>query len=250
MLIQLVSFLSYERLIVKERLFRIDTISRILNETEADFVMFSLHVLKSKNDLSEIGRNIHNNKVTALFELDEGRDLRGNNLYLLQSGELKCLSNQIFSTSQEARATIIERLIEELSTYRTFCVADKRFLIVLCGENNILKGDKGTAEFRLQNRPDLKRRFTEILDGADIVLNPVHYRWRRFGHYICRMKKFSESKRYSFSCTQILDNNQLTRARQHPDDNVTHVAMHSKRRISPVYTNKEENYLLQSFEIL
>ena len=133
MLIQLVSFLSYERLIVKERLFRIDTISRILNETEADFVMFSLHVLKSKNDLSEIGRNIHNNKVTALFELDEGRDLRGNNLYLLQSGELKCLSNQIFSTSQEARATIIERLIEELSTYRTFCVADKRFLIVLCG---------------------------------------------------------------------------------------------------------------------
>lgn len=249
MIVQLVSFQCYERLTVKDRSFRIDTISRILNDTEADFVMFSMHVLKSKNDLFEIGRNVHNIKVTALLELDEGSDLRGNNLYLLQNGEINYLSNQLFSTSKDAIVTNIEWLIEELSEHRIFEVADKRFLIVLCGENNILKGSTGTAEFRLQNRPDLKRRFAEILDGVDVVLNPVHSRWGRFGNYVCRMKKFSESKRYSFSSTQISDKNQLARAKKYPGDNVTHVVMHSKRRVTPVYTNEEENYLLQTFEI-
>ena len=29
----------------------------------------------------------------------------------------------------------------------------------------------------------------------------------------------------------------------------THVVMHSKRRITPIDTNEEENYLLQTFEI-
>lgn len=249
MIIQLVSFLSYKRLTVKERLFRIDTISSILNETEADFVMFSVHVLKSKDDLFEITRNVHNKNVTALFELDEDRGLKGNRLYLLQKGEIKHLSNQLFSTSEGATRKNIELLSRELSEHRKFEVNGKRFLIVLCGENNILKGSTGTAEFRLQNRPDLKRLFTEIVDGTDIVLNPVHSQWGRFGNYLCRMRKFSESKRYSFSCTQISDDRQLVRARENPGNNVTHVAMHSKRRITPVYTNKGENYLLQKFNI-
>lgn len=46
MIVQLVSF-PISRLTLKEREYRIDTISRILNETDADFVMFSEHILKS-----------------------------------------------------------------------------------------------------------------------------------------------------------------------------------------------------------
>ena len=46
MKILLVSFPVYSRLSAKEREFRINVISNVLNETSADFVMFSEHVLK------------------------------------------------------------------------------------------------------------------------------------------------------------------------------------------------------------
>ena len=59
------------RLTRKERKYRIDTISSILKETKADFVMFSEHVLKSKEDLHTINNNIGQKHVTALFELNE-----------------------------------------------------------------------------------------------------------------------------------------------------------------------------------
>ena len=249
MIVQLVSF-PISRLTLKEREYRIDTISRILNETDADFVMFSEHILKSKDDLFKIGENVRHKHITALFELDELKGLKGNKLYLLQNGKINNLeTNQIFSTSEKATENNIEFLIEELVQHRQFDVAGKHFLVIQCGENNILKGNTGSADFRLQNRPDLKRRFFGILNGVDIVLNPVHSRWGRFGCFLCRMRKYSEKKRYSLSCTRIVDNNQLKLARKNPDHNVTHVVMHSKRRISPIYTNQVEDYLLQTYEI-
>ena len=44
-------------------------------------------------------------------------------------------------------------------------------------------------------------------------------------------------------------NNQLFSARKDPGPNSTHVVMHSKKRIAPIYTNEIENYLLQTYEI-
>lgn len=250
MLVQLVSF-PFSRLTVKERKLRIDVISGILNETEADFVMFSEHVIKRKDDLLSIGKRVRNKHIIALFELEESRTLNGNTLYLLQDGHIIGLeTNQIFATSTEATVNRMEHLCEELSQHRQFKVAGKNFLIIQCGENNFLKGNKGTAEFRLQSRPDLEQRFSEILNGVDIILNPVHSRWGRFGCFLSRMRKFSEKKRYSFSCTRILNNRQLDMARKEPGNNVTHVAMHSKRRIYPVYTNEVGNYLLQTYDII
>lgn len=90
MIVQLVSF-PISRLTLKEREYRIDTISRILNETDADFVMFSEHILKSKDDLFKIGENVRHKHITALFELDELKDLKGNKLYLLQNGKINNL---------------------------------------------------------------------------------------------------------------------------------------------------------------
>ncbi len=102
MIVQLVSF-PISRLTFKERKYRIDTISRIINDTDADFVMFSEHILKSKDDLFKIGEIIRNKNITALFELDELRGLKGNKLYLMQNGKIKDLeTNQLFSTSEKA----------------------------------------------------------------------------------------------------------------------------------------------------
>ena len=63
------------------------------------------------------------------------------------------------------------------------------------------------------------------------------------------MRKFSEKKRYSFSCTRLSDERQLELARTNPGHNDTQIAMHSKKRINPVYTNVSDPYLLQSFII-
>ncbi len=249
MKILLVSFPVYSRLSAKEREFRINVISNVLNETSADFVMFSEHVLKSQEDLYKIGENVAHKQISALFELNEHQGLDGNKLYLLHKNRIIDLeTNQVFSTTNEATEENIGNLIEELEQHRQFEVSGKRFLIIQCGENNILKGSTGSAEFRLRNRSDLKRRFSKVLDNVDIILNPVHTRWGRFANFLSRVRTFSEQKRYCFSCCQ-LKGNQLYNARINPGENVTHVVMHSKKRVPPIYTNETELYLLQMFEI-
>ena len=54
MIIQLVSFPKYQRLTAAECTNRMDIISMILTSSNADFIMFSEHVLKSEDDLSTI----------------------------------------------------------------------------------------------------------------------------------------------------------------------------------------------------
>ena len=248
MIIQLVSF-AINRFTLKERQFRIDSISKILNETAADFIMFSPYILNKKDDLETIAKNVRNKKVKALFELEETKQ-KNNRFYLIKEGSITNLNtNQIFVNSKEASVGNVNRLIEELDLHRKFEVAGRRFLLIECGENNILKGNSETAEFRITNRQDLKMHFSQILNDADIILNPVHSKWSRYGCFLSRLRKFSENKRYCFSCTCILDERQLERARKSPVKNVTQQAMHSKRLISPINPIKSEEFLLQTYEI-
>lgn len=68
MVIKLVSFPSWNRLSLKQRKLRINTIAEILNEKDADFVMFSEWVFNNKEDLNSVSQLVRNEKVTALFE--------------------------------------------------------------------------------------------------------------------------------------------------------------------------------------
>lgn len=247
MKIQLVSFPKYQRLTVNERINRMDAISQILSVTTADFVMFSEHILKSEDDLFALlkFRKIRKD-LTALFELKVG----GNQLYLLENGFVRKLSSQIFATSEDANTSNLEFLITELKRFRQFEVKGKRFLIIQCGENNFLKGSSGCAEFRLKKEePELCHRYEKLLSEVDIILNPVHNRWGRFGNFLARMRKFSNGNRYSFSCTQM-EGNQLEKARINPTQNTTHIAMHNLQMIAPTYTNSEEPYLIQTYVIV
>ena len=102
MLVQLVSFPKYQRLTIKERVERMDKISQILAETDADFVMFSQSVLKSEDDLFDsIKLRKIRKDITAMFELKESRGLSGNRLYLLQNGNLRELRHQLIATADE-----------------------------------------------------------------------------------------------------------------------------------------------------
>ena len=256
MIIKLVSFPYWdpnkEHLTTKQRNLRISVASKILNEKDTDFVMFSEWIFYTPKDLDAVCQSVHNKKVTALFELALPGDLEGNHLYLLQNGKIKDLKTcQIFCESKEATKENIERLIVELEHNKCFTVNGKRFLVFQCGENLILKtqrDEKNKAVFRLQDR-ELKKRFDKILNEADVILNPVHQRWKRFYDLSCRLFKFSEQNRYCFYCTQ-LEGNMLDNAHKNPDKNSAQRAMKSRRILKPINPdNNSQDYLLQAYEI-
>lgn len=257
MKIQLVSFPAYSRLSNEKRHQRIDAIVKILNESPADFVMFSQWVLKDTDDLKVIRSLVKNKSISAFIELKEEKDLKGNCMYIFQDGQWMYMGCQLFAESSEAKRDAIKYLLDEIrgnhfNMRRQFVVSGKRFLVINCGENNILKGSSGIAEFRL-NDFCYESLFEEALDSVDIVLNPVHDRWSRFGHFLTRIRKFSEHKRYCFSNTQM-EGNQLENALKSPDHNTTHVAMHNSELIAPISTEVvdagEEKVLVQTFDVL
>ena len=87
----------------------------------------------------------------------------------------------MLKTRDEATPENISKLIDELESHRTFEVNGKRFLIIQCGENSILKtikGEKYKSGFCLQDR-DLKKKFNAIIDSVDVILNPSHNYWPR-----------------------------------------------------------------------
>ena len=253
MIVKLVSYPSWNRLSSKQRKLRISTVVEILNEKDADFVMFSEWVFNNIEDLNSVCQLVHNEKVTALFELKLSRGLVGNQLFLLQNGKVIDLkTHQIFSEHKDATEENVERLLDELEWHRQFMVGENRFLVIQCGENNILKTQRGVnnrAEFRLQNS-NLKKRFDKVIDSVDVILNPVHTKWGRFYDFTCRLYKFSEKNRCCFYCSQ-LEGNQLVNAIKSPEKNTTQRAMKSRRLLPPLYCSDISNhhYLLQMYEI-
>lgn len=248
MKIQLFSF-PVKRFTNKERQNRIDFIIRNINNSEADFIMFSEHVLNNKDDLYLIGKRIKNRHISALFEIPESKNIEGNRLYLLKNNHIEDLeTHQIFATSKEATDTSVELLIHEMEVHRQFKVSSKNFLVIQCGENNLLKGNSGVARFRSEKREDLKLRFSELLGKTDVVLNPVHSPWKRFGCYLSRLRALSDGERYCFSCTRLFGN-QLEKAKKKPGYNITQIAMHNTERIAPIVTEDESLCLIQTYEI-
>ena len=256
MKIELVSFPLYEGyLSQREENQRIEDIVAIIKESGADFIMFSEHILCRRESLETICEKTKSSSITTLFELKDITriGLARNKLFLLKDGYIIDLqSRQIFADSSQVDEDYCERLIEELEYRRLFEVKGKNFLIVQCGENNILKSVKGEgkAVYRLRKRPDLKKRFDEVLKNVDIVLNPTHTQWiGRFREpFISRLLTFSEKKRYCFTCTQM-GGKQLINARMNPNDNSTMKGTHSRRQINPIFTNENADYLVQIYEI-
>lgn len=253
MIIKLVSYPSWNRLSSKQRKLRISTVVEILNKKDVDFVMFSEWVFNNIEDLNSVCQLVHNEKVTALFELKLSRGLVGNQLFLLQNGKVIDLkTHQVFSEHKDATEENIERLLDELECHRQFIVGEKRFLVIQCGENNVLKtqrGVKNRAEFRLENS-NLKKRFDKVIDSVDVILNPVHTKWGRFYDFTCRLYKFSEKKRCCFYCSQ-LEGNQLINAINSPEKNTAQRAMKNRKLLSPHFCSDINNkeFLLQTYEI-
>jgi hypothetical protein len=113
-------------------------------------------------------------------------------------------TNQFFATSQEIEGNelLCEHYIDELETKRCFSVKGKKCMVLQCGEINIIKNiqkENNRPVFRLQNRADLEKRFFNLLNSADLVLNPIHTPMGNQGKMEKRREMFSAHKRYYFS---------------------------------------------------
>ena len=147
MIIKLVSFPYVEHMSMKQRNFRINITADILNEKDSDFVMFSEWIFRCRDDLNTVCQLVHNKNVTALFELKLASGLDGNNLFLLQNGKIVDLkTHQVFIKHKDANEENVEVLLNELEQHRQFMVNGKRFLVIQCGENNILKTQRNTKK--------------------------------------------------------------------------------------------------------
>ncbi len=113
-------------------------------------------------------------------------------------------TNQFFATSQEMEGNelLCEHYIDELETKRCFSVKGKKCMVLQCGEVNIIKNiqkENNRPVFRLQNRVDLEKRFFNLLNSVDLVLNPVHTPMGNQGKMEKRREMLSANKRYYFS---------------------------------------------------
>jgi hypothetical protein len=188
---------------------RLDVVSDIINLSKSDIVLFCGHTILNENDCVELANKVVNKDSLVLFELrrvEESSFIKLKNcLFRIEHGQLvNMFTNQFFASSQEIEENepLCERYINELETKRIFSIKKKKCLVLQCGEINIIKNiqkEGNCPVFRLQNRKDLEKRFFDLLNNCDIVLNPIHTPMGNQGKMEKRRELLSSNKRHYFS---------------------------------------------------
>lgn len=185
---------------------RLDLTSRIINNSIADLILFSGHTIGFVNEIEKLRLALENKKTEVIFELENISSRKISNcLYHIKDGKINNLyTNQIFTQSGEIENNyeLGDRLINELETKRKFEINGLNFLIIQCGEINILKNiqsDNNRVEFRLLSDRTLSKRFKQITKTIDVVLNPIHTPMGNQGKIQKRREFLSANSKYYFS---------------------------------------------------
>ncbi len=204
MIVQLVSYKSTLRADSRLR-----HTAEIINSSKADLILFAGHTLVSDSDVNELNKLVDNDKTTAVIEVKENEISEMNpvchSLFLLQNGMVKSLfTHQLFRDSKaiDANPVLGEHLMLELETRRKFSAANRNVAIIQCGENNILRNiqsEGNKAVFRFENDIALNKRFTNLLNNTNIILNPLHSPMGNQGKMCKRREFFSNNNRAYFS---------------------------------------------------
>jgi|GEM_PF-1964679 len=198
---------------------RLKLVNEIINESHADLILFAGHTLLSKGDVPRLRKSLKNESSVVLFETkDGGFDHGGNHLYRLDGGKIVDMkSRQLFINSDQINKDkgYAFKLLDELEhdTKRHFNVKDKRCIVLQCGELNILKNyqkDGNRVAFRYSDDPDLEKRFFDIIDNVDIILNPMHTPMGNQHKLGARRIFLSKNGRAYFSTSNALNAKKLT----------------------------------------
>lgn len=220
MTVELISFRS--NLTAKKRL---ELMISIVNQSQADLIVFCGHTLKDRSDLDALKCRIENKNTFVLFEIKQCEEsdflYLKNCLYTIADGIVHNMyTNQFFATSNEIEGneSLCERFINELETRRQFNVKGKNCLVLQCGEINIIKNIQKEGNkpiFRIQERLDLKERFDNLLKDTQIILNPIHTPMGNQGKMKKRREYLSANNKYYFSVSQSGDFSMESRCLQY-----------------------------------
>lgn len=185
---------------------RLDLTSRIINNSTANLILFSGHTIGFVNEIEELRVALKNNNTEVVFELESINSGKINNcLYHIKNGKINNLyTNQIFTQSGEIENNyeLGGRLINELETRRKLSINGLNFLIIQCGEINILKNiqnEGNRVEFRLLVNKKLSNSFKQIIKDTDVILNPIHTPMGNQGKIQKRREFLSSKSKYYFS---------------------------------------------------
>ena len=156
----------------------------IINSSTSDLIVFSGSTLDTIEDVFKLQGLIKNKKSTALIEVSRISlgDINSeiiNCPFIIAKGEIVNMHTfQCFATSDSIENNIFlaETFINELETRRKFKVKGCNCLVLLCGENNILKNLQSNCNnvvVRIDNK-SLVQRFKQVLNSSDIILNIIH----------------------------------------------------------------------------
>lgn len=191
---------------------RLELTTKLINSSKADLLFFCGHTLDLHDDLFILENHIENKSTFVLFEVKQANESNflhlENCLYTIEKGRIHNLfTNQFFATKDEIEKneSLCERFINELETRRSIKVKGKKCLLLQCGEINIIKNiqkENNRIVFRHQQRKDLRERFYDIINKADVILNPIHTPMGNQGKMEKRREFLSTNNRYYFSVSQ------------------------------------------------
>lgn len=204
MTIQLISFNSS---LDANKRFHLTT--QIINLTTSDLILFPGHTLATNSAATKLSSLVTNKTTSAILEVEEDNSSPFNpvcnSLYLLQNGICKSMfSYQLFAESEQIRddQELGEHLILDLETRRRFMVGNRQAVILQCGEIGILRNiqaEGNRAVFQFKENKSLCKRFDEVINNADIILNPMHSPMGNQGKMLKRREYFSAQNRAYFS---------------------------------------------------
>ncbi|OQA65103.1 MAG: hypothetical protein BWY38_02732 [Ignavibacteria bacterium ADurb.Bin266] len=184
----------------------------IINNSTADLLLFSGHTIGFVNEIESLKTSITNKETEVIFELkDINSEKIKNCLYHIKNGEIQNLyTNQIFAESGEIENNyqLADRLLYEFANKRKFNINKLSFLVIQCGEMNILKNiqsEENRVEFRLTEDAILNERFLKILNETDVFLNPIHSPMGNQGKIQKRREFLSQNEKYYFSTSNTKD---------------------------------------------
>ncbi len=184
----------------------------IVNNSTADLLLFSGHTIGFVNEIEKLKTSITNKETEVIFELkDINTEKIKNCLYHIKNGEIQNLyTNQLFAESVEIENNyqLADRLLYEFENKRKFNINKLSFLVIQCGEMNILKNiqsEENRVEFRLAEDEILNERFLKILKETDVFLNPIHSPMGNQGKIQKRREFLSQNEKYYFSTSNTKD---------------------------------------------
>ena len=230
---------------------RLELTIDLINSSTVDLILFSGHTIGFVNDIEELKNRITNTKTEVIFELKDINSKKINNcLYRIKRAQIQNMyTHQLFTESYEIEGNyqLAEILINELETKRSIKIKNKKFVILQCGELNILKNlqkQNNKVEFRLSDDKQLKERFHSILENADIILNPIHTPMGNQGKMLKRREFLTKNKKYYFSTSNTSTNSSNL--------NLSSIqyAFCNQKKLNPIHTELiEDNFIRRTFDI-